>query len=150
MNKKILSVLLALFIFAGCTASRQVATEDLLGASDEMLVSARGEGDAVRYEIDGKSVIQQRKYEEELFGMSATVEYMFSDDLDVAQIVATFPGADEEELVNAVSYHLNISPIIVQNESEEFDFMARWEKDGIAYIARRIPDSSFYVLIEKL
>lgn len=150
MNKKILSVLLALFIFAGCTVSPQVASEELLGASDERLVSARGEGDAVRYEIAGESVIQQRKYEEKLFGMSAQVEYMFSDDLTVAQIVATFPGVDKEDLVNAISYHLDISPIIVQNESEEFDFLARWEKDGIVYIARRIPSSDYYVLIEKL
>ncbi len=151
MKKKIfLLLLIVLLLAAGCASSSKVPTQELLGASDEALVSARGKGDAVSYEIDGESVIQQRKYEEELFGMSAQVEYMFSDDEDVAQIVATFPGVDKEELINAVSYHLDISPIIVQNESEELDFMARWEKDGISYICRRIPDSSYYVLIEKI
>lgn len=150
MNKKILaSLIMVLFFAAGCTTSPKVPTQELLGVSDESLVSARGEGEAVSYEIRGESVTQQRKYDEELFGMSAQVEYMFSDDENVAQIVATFPGVDKEELINAVSYHLDTSPIIVQNESEEFDFMARWEKDGIFYIARRIPDSSYYVLIEK-
>ena len=150
MKKKILaSLIMFLILLAGCTSSPKVPTQELLGVSDEALVSARGEGDEVSYEIDGESVIQQRKYEEELFGMSAQVEYMFSDDEDVAQIVATFPGVDKEELVNAVSYHLDISPIIVQNESEELDFMARWEKDGISYTARRIPESSYYVMIEK-
>ena len=150
MKKKILaSLIMFLILLAGCTSSPKVPAQELLGVSDEVLVSARGEGDEVSYEIDGESVIQQRKYEEELFGMSAQVEYMFSDDEDVAQIVATFPGVDKEELVNAVSYHLDISPIIVQNESEELDFMARWEKDGISYTARRIHESSYYVMIEK-
>lgn len=151
MRRKILAlVLMLVFALSGCMAEKRVSAPELLGAGDEALVSARGEGSEVSYEIDGERKLQQRKYQEELFDMPAQVEYMFSDDEYVAQIVATFPGVDKNELINAVSYHLDISPVIVQNESEELDFMARWEKDGIAYVARRIPDASYYVLIEKM
>ena len=148
--KKLLSALLSmLIVISGCAPKGATPAHLLLGAGDDELSQSRGEGQVSKYTAEGKEKIQMRRYAEEMFGMDATVEFMYSDEQKVSQIVATFGETDEEKLVNAVSYHLEQQPVAVQNESEEFDFSARWEKDGIIWTAGKIPASALYVMIEK-
>ena len=61
MRRKILAIVTMLvFALAGCMAEKRVSTPELLGAGDEALVSARGVGSEVSYEIDGERKLQQR------------------------------------------------------------------------------------------
>lgn len=154
----LLAALCLTSLLAGCsqnpvrgpknTGEKKTAAQ-LLGATDDELVAQRGEGEVQDYAYQGSRLIQQRKYQEELFGLSAQVEYLYSDDQHIQQIVGTFPDTDKEAVVEAITQFLG-EPKELQTESEELDFMARWEQDGIVYIVRRIPDSVAYVLMEKL
>lgn len=150
MKKLILISVICLIFIAGCTPIAPVDAHSLLGASDSELVSARGEGQISSYRMGDEEFIHQRKYDEEMFGLNAIVEYLYSDEQRVAQIVATFPEVNEDELVSAVSSNLGAEPVTLQKESDEYDFLARWEKDGVVWISRRIPNSALYVLIEKI
>ncbi len=149
MKKLILASVLCLIFLVGCTPIVPTEAHSLLGASDSELVSSRGEGQISTYRMGDEDIIHQRKYEEKMFGLDAVVEYLYSDEQRVVQIVATFPEVSEEELVNAVSSNLDTGPVTLQKESDEYDFLARWEKDGVTWISRRIPNSALYVLIEK-
>jgi len=153
MKKRIFAIIATALCFAlficGCADNPSRESVEYLGASDGELIADRGEGEATSYGVDGNQIIQQRKYKEKLFGLDAQVEYLFSDNGFVNQIVAIFPNVSEQQLIEAASETLGES-VALQKESDELDFMARWEAKGIAYVCRRIPNADLYILMEKL
>ena len=131
-------------------AQSTMAPEMQLGRSDAELAAACGEGAVTDYEHEGERFVISRRYEDEVvLGLKASVEYMLSDAQVVAQAIALFTDADRDAVVSAMKK--NLGPITtLQEESEELDFMAECEKDGVRYIARRIPDGGYYLMFERI
>ena len=156
----ILFAVLTLFVlFTACTAQNGAQTQqekktvdqmqisEYLGLTDAQLVEKKGEGQVSRYDFEGKSYVAQRKYEEKVFGMDAQVEYMFSDDQQVYQIVASFLQNERDSVENALMEALG-EPTERQEESDELDYKLVWNNDGVAYTIRQAPDAFLYLIVE--
>ena len=105
----------------------------LLGADDDDLTAAKGEGEPNTFEVDGVDALISRTYSEEsVLGFSASATFSFGDGKHVSDVVFTFPSATFAELQTQLTTLLG-APGDVVAESETANEEAIWSQDGFHY-----------------
>ena len=143
----VVAILLLLTLFA-CSARNSVDVSSMLGANDQKLVQEKGDGEKTSYTFNGNDKVMQRSYDEICFGLESNVEYFYSDEQYVSQIVVTFKSADEKEVISAISNELS-KPYKNQEETPDFEMSVCWIKSGCEYELKRVPSGPIYLLIQE-
>lgn len=121
---------------------------DFLGATDKELTDKKGDGIATSYVHNNQQMIAQRKYEEKVFGMDATVEYFYADDGKISEAVTVFDGMDKAVITKNVTATLG-EPSQKQEQTNETQFCYIWVHDGISYTLLSPPSAPPALIIQK-